>query len=72
MSRDNITYTRKSEFTLIKRVDGKLIIEIRPENVGEFTELVRRACNTWDTDSTAIQEFRDLITVGHIQQSYKK
>lgn len=72
MSRDAITYTRKSEFTVIKKLDGRLIIEITPESVAEFTELVRRGSNTWDAGSPAIQEFSDLIRVGHIQQAYKK
>lgn len=71
-SRTKIQYTANSEFTVIRQVDGALVVEIAPKSVAEFTELIRRGSNTWDAGSPAIQEFSDLIRVGHIQQTYKK
>lgn len=72
LSRDKIKYTRLSEFTVIEKFDGSLVIEVDRANVQEFRELIRRGSNTWDAGSPAVQEFSDLIRVGHIQQTYKK
>lgn len=69
-TRDTIEYTKGSEITIISKPDGTTVIEVKPEILPQFQELVRRACNTWDNDSPAIQEFRDIILVGHIQQDY--
>lgn len=69
-NRDKIEYTLGSEITIISKPDGTTVIEIKPEMMHQFTELVRRGANTWDAAVPAIQELRDILLVGQIQQDY--
>ena len=57
---------------VIQQSDGAINVEIRPEALNDFKELVRRATNTWPDAPQNIHEFSDIIRVGHIQQDYSR
>lgn len=72
MSTPKPTIKYAGAIAVIKQPDGAVTIEVRPEAVEDFQELVRRATNTWPDAPKHIHEFSDIIRVGHIQQDYSR
>lgn len=50
---------------------GFVTVNITPEDVPHFKELVQRGANLWPDAPPSIKEFADNVTVGHVQQDYR-
>ena len=61
-TRPDVQYTELSEFTLVSQPDKGLHLEIAPEAVPAFIQLVRRGVNTWDVAPTGIKQLSDILT----------